>query len=117
MSQRLPSHVTQRANKSVDENIADSVDETVGEMLGDTVIEALYAHLYEKRISRKNLLEKVDVFCKALDETFGVDSKAIQRNIAKRLFLKLDLDFVPDKDRGLIEYVKDARQEIANLEA
>jgi len=96
----------------VAEHIASSVDEAVADMLGDAVVDAFYVHLNEKGVTRKDLGSKVKLLCTILDDTFGIQSRAIQRNIAKKLFSRLGLDFQPvaGDEKSLPDFIRDANK-------
>ena len=75
------------SQERIDENLASAIDEAIGEMLGEAVVDAFYAHLNERGISRKNVTDKLKLFCSALDVTFGFDSNSIQlRNSETAVF-------------------------------
>ena len=103
-----------RNSKRIDDYIAVSIDESIAEMLGGAVVDSFFIHLNEQGISRKDAPKKVALFCSLLDETFGIQSKAIQRNIAKRLFDKLGLIITLDEDKQLIEYVREAKEKMTH---
>ncbi len=111
---RFPSRMQTSTSKVdqelIEASLARAVDEAISEMLGEAVVEAFYAHLQERRISRANLHDKLRSFCSALDVTFGIDSNAIQRGIARRLFASLGLTFSPVEGKGLVEYVQLAKE-------
>jgi hypothetical protein len=69
--------------------------------------------LLEIGVSRNDLAGKLKLFCSALDTTFEDSSVTVQRAIARRLFSKLGLEFVPIKGAGLIEYVREASKRLA----
>jgi len=93
---------------TVKEHIAAALDEVIEDLLGKPVIEALHAYLLERGVSRTNLATKVQILCSALDAAFGDTSPAIQRTIARRLYAKLNLNFVPIEGAGLVEYLRKA---------
>jgi len=86
------------------------VDEAIGELLGETVVNSFYVHLNEKGLSRKDVTNKLKLFCSILDETFGIQSLAIQRNIARKLYARLAFAFSPDETKSLLDYVEDAEK-------
>jgi DNA-binding Lrp family transcriptional regulator len=101
-----------RREDLIEAYIAASIDEAIREMLGEGVIEAFYVYLNEKGISRGEMPDKLKLFCSALDTTFGVQSNAIQRGIARRLFAKIELHFSPADKQSLNDYVQEARREL-----
>jgi len=98
-----------RRRDAIEEHIGASVDEALDDLLGTPVVEAFQAYLLELGVSRNDLASKVKLLCTALDSTFEDSSITIQRAIARRLFAKLGLDFVPIEGAGLPEYIREAR--------
>jgi len=94
----------------IEKHIVESVDEALEDLLGTPVVEAFYAYLLEIGLSRNNLAEKIKVLCSALDTTFEESSLTIQRGIARRLFSKLELPFVPVESAGLLDYINEAKK-------
>ena len=97
--------------------LAAAVDEAIEEMLGEGVLEAFYVHLNESGISRKDLPNKVKLFSTVLETTFGIQSTTIQRNVAKKLFNRLNLEFQSLEDdskdsKSLPDFIKDAKKAI-----
>jgi len=92
--------------EGVQEYIATSMDDVLDALLGASVAEAFYAYLLDLGVSRNDLGRKVELLCSALDSTFEDGSVAVQRAIARRLFAKLGLEFVPVDGAGLPEYVE-----------
>jgi hypothetical protein len=117
MSQRKRLDYSGPNSKQIDDYIAASIDLAIGEMLGETVVDSFYVNLNERGISRKDVRRKIRLFCSLLDETFGLQSAAIQRTIAKKLFDKLGLVFTPDGAKTLKDYVADAKEMLAHVEA
>jgi len=103
-------------SRRVEEYIASSVDEAIGEMLGQAVVDYFYAVLREKGISRRDLSGRMRLFCSLLDDEFGVQSAAIQRQVARKLFGKLGLEFSHDEQKMLLNYIQDAKEMIRNVE-
>jgi hypothetical protein len=99
-----------RAGDGIEEHIGASVDEALDDLLGTPVVEAFHAYLLDIGVSRNDLPTKVNLLCSALDSTFEDSSITIQRAIARRLFAKLGLDFVPIEGVGLPEYLREARR-------
>ena len=108
MREALP--VRDRRDGSIETHIAASVDEALDDLLGTPVVEAFYAYLLEIGVSRNDLANKVKLLCSALDSTFEDSSITIQRAIARRLFAKLGLDFVPIEGAALPDYIGEARK-------
>jgi len=79
-------------------------------VLGETVRRTIYESLgnhYE--LKRSEIPERLEVFHKALERMFGTSSKTVERLIAKNLYERLGLNFTPQPDWTLIEYVNHAK--------
>jgi len=100
--------MSDRRYNRVEEHIAASVDEALDDLLGTPVVEALYAYLLDIGVSRNDLASKVKLLCSALDSTFEESSPTIQRAIARRLYAKLGIEFVPIEGAALPEYIRQA---------
>jgi uncharacterized protein Smg (DUF494 family) len=92
--------------EGIQEYIARSMDEVLDDLLGTPVAEAFYAYLLEMGVSRTDLPNKVKLLCSVLDSTYEGGSVTIQRAIARRLFAKLGLEFMPVDGAGLLEYIE-----------
>jgi hypothetical protein len=102
--------IPDRKHGSIEEHIGASVDEALDDLLGTPVVEAFHAYLLDIGISRNDLASKVKLLCTALDSTFEDSSMIVQRAIARRLFAKLGLDFVPIEGASLPEYIHEAKR-------
>ncbi len=93
-----------------DRLLAQSVDEGFGDLLGESVKQALYTYLeHDYAIPRSQIPIRLEDFGVALERTFGVSSRTVGRTIAKRLYVKLRMQFVEKPDFGFLEYVKEAK--------
>ena len=92
--------------------LVDSIDETVSEVLGAGVLQAFYAHLAANGIAREDIPIKLRRFCFILDKSFGLAGTTLQRAIAKHLYVKLFLTFVPSDSKTLEGYFEEAANKI-----
>ena len=99
-----------RQDDGIEEHLAASVDEALGDLLGSSVVEAFDAYLLDMGVSQSDLTRRVELLCSALDDTFEERSISIQEEIARRLFNKLGMKFVPIEGAGLVEYIREARE-------
>ena len=117
MSQRKRSLSSADSRKQIDEYIALSVDTAIGEMLGEAVVDAFYVYMNERGVARREVRQKVKLFCSILDNTFGIQSQPMQRKIAQKLFSRLGLAFTPIRETTLVDYVATAEEMLRHVEA
>ncbi len=96
--------------------MVESIDETITGLLSRGVVDALYAHLQTfHSISRDELPYRLDTLLSALEKIFGVrGAQTITNAIAKKFYLKLEIEFTPNPNRTLLEYVDEAKTKLHN---
>ncbi len=96
--------------------LVESIDETITGLLSRGVVDALYAHLQTfHSISRDELPYRLDTLLSALEKIFGVrGAQTITNAIAKKFYLKLEIEFTPNPNRTLLEYVDEAKTKLHN---
>jgi len=97
--------------------LLDSLDEALADLMGARFRQPFY-HYFEKRygITRDIIPNRLDKFVVALAELLGVlATRTFGRAIAKRLYLKLGLEFSNHEEYTLIDYVKEARMNLPLL--
>jgi hypothetical protein len=91
-----------------DKLFIDVVDE-VFSMLGESAKRAIYIHLERKfKLRKEEIPKKILEFSRAVERIFGAAAKMIEINIMRRLYEKIDDDFVyyPEKENLVFaEYV------------
>ncbi|MEM3550403.1 MAG: hypothetical protein QXV01_04850 [Candidatus Bathyarchaeia archaeon] len=96
-----------------DRILIEVVDE-VFSMLGESARKAIYNHLERKfRIRKEEIPKKIGEFSRAVEKIFGTAAKMIEINIMRRLYEKVDDDFVyyPEKESVVFaEYVAALRK-------
>jgi len=93
--------------------LIESVDETISGILGRTILEATYRFLAKDRgITKEHIPDRLDEFDTALVRMFGVGGMTLSRAIAKTLCSKLGLEFVPVRDKRLVDYVEEAKERL-----
>ena len=101
---------TEVGNEDFNLIVADSIDETVKGLLGQEVLNALHEHLNNfYHVTREELPNHLETLHDALEKTFGVSWKTIERAIAKTLFVNLNLPFIDRSNMTLLEYVEMAK--------
>lgn len=93
--------------------LIDSIDETISSVLGGVILEATYRFLAKDcGITRERIPEQLDKFDGALVRMYGVGGITLSRAIAKRLCGKLGYEFVPMRDKRLVDYVNEAKKRL-----
>lgn len=78
---------------------------------GETVRDALYHHMEKsQQIERGQIPEKLEAFCKALEDLLGEGGKIDEKLIARNLYDSLRLSFQEHRDCTLLDYVNNARK-------
>jgi len=96
--------------------LVESIDETITDLLGRAVVDALYAHLQTfHSISRDEIPYRLDTLFAILEKILGVrSSQTIAKAIARKVYLKLGLEFTGNPSRTLLEYVDEAKMKLQN---
>lgn len=97
------------------EALVKSLDETLAGVLSKEVVAAFYTHLEKAHsISKNEVPYRLDTIFATLEKTFGGQgSRTLSRAIAKRFYSNLGLSFHDNPNRTLVEYVEDAKHQIA----
>jgi len=100
--------------REFNEALVESIDETIAAMLSRTVVDALYAHLQTNHsISRAEVPYRLDTLFTTLEKIFGVrSSQTISRAIARKFYLKLELEFTVNPSRTLLQYADEAKMKL-----
>ena len=98
------------------EILARSVKEGVTNALGRNVAVAMFDQLYEHYdLTVENIPDRLDTFFSILEDAFGYKiSRVMSRVIARKLYAQLSLEFVEKPEKGLLEYVDEAKKKLAN---
>jgi len=96
--------VTSMLRSPTDEALVAAIDSGLM-VLGGNVRQVLYA-VFERdhRIKRHQIPEHLQTFHEVLEEKFGGAAKVIERQIAKSLYAKMGLTFIPKDSWTLVEY-------------
>jgi len=93
--------------------LLESIDESITVLLSRQVVDALYLHLQTTHsISRNDVPYKLDVLFTTLQETLGKGAQVAGKAIAKRFYLKLQLEFTNNPKHTLVEYVDEAKMRL-----
>lgn len=96
--------------------LVESIDETITDLLSRTVVDALYAHLQTfHSISRDEVPYRLDTLLTTLEKLFGASSQTITNAIARKIYLKLGLEFTGKPSDTLLEYVDEAKRKLQDL--
>jgi hypothetical protein len=77
--------------------------------LGESGREAVYFHLNNTySLKKEDVPDKPQAFDEALRKIFGVGADVIERSVVKRLYSKLEIDFIENKNYGFANYINDA---------
>jgi hypothetical protein len=99
------------AMMDIDCLLIESVDETIASILGVAILPATYRFLETRcGITKEHIPSRLEEFDAALVRMFGVGGTTLSRAIAKNLWSKLGLEFVPMRNKRLTDYVNEARE-------
>ena len=109
-SERWIAHVAKEFNIEVKR----AVDGAIFGIVGQDVLRALYEHLKEHYdITPDEIPYRLESVFETLEQTFGVQgARTLSRAIAKRLYLRLNLQFVETEDYRLQDYLEQAKKEL-----
>lgn len=98
--------------------LLESVDETITALLGTGVLSALHSHLLKFHGTRQDEIPyRLEAFSQALQDTFGLGLRTIEKAISKRLYQKLGLRFIEFPNYRLEDYVADAKRQLEKLQS
>jgi len=94
-----------------------AISETIQTLLGPTVLQTLNRVLDEKHsVTADELPCRLETLWEVLENGFGhVSSRTVGRQIAKNFYSKLGLQFVPNPEWTLRDYVEEAKRKVAEL--
>lgn len=99
--------------KEFNDLLLESIDETITVLMSRQVLGALYLHLQTTHsIPRNDLPNKLDALFTTLQKTLGGGAQTIGKAIARRFYLKLQLEFTENPSRTLLEYVDEAKMKL-----
>lgn len=91
----------------------DSIEETLADLLGPRAKEAIFDYLERNYlIGRNEITKSLGDFFSVLDETFGRGSRTIGKAIAKRLYSKLNWEFVDCPEYELTDYLSNIKSRL-----
>lgn len=101
------------AAESLGDLLVESIDETLTDLLGKRTREAVYDHL-ERNYSfgRTDIPDHLNKFFELMEEIFGKGSKTIGKSIIKKMFSKLEWNFVDMPGYEFIDYLEAIRKRI-----
>jgi len=80
-------------------------------VLGETVRRTIYQCLESKyQLKREEIPKKLDTFHEALEGLLGAGARLIERQIARNLYSRLDLNFTARMDWTIVEYFDHAKK-------
>jgi hypothetical protein len=92
----------------------DSVEETLTDLLGSRAKEAVFDYLERNCLmGRSEITKSLGDLFSILDEIFGRGSKIIGKAIAKKLYSKLNWEFVDCRDYELTDYLATVKLRLA----
>jgi hypothetical protein len=94
--------------------LLDSIEETLSDLLGCRAKEAVFDHLERNYfVGREETTRSLgDLFC-VLEDTFGRGSKTIGKAIAKKVYFKLNWEFVDIPEYELTDYLANVKIRLA----
>lgn len=109
-------HVTSALSATeFNDEVKRAIDETISTVLGEQVLKALYEHLKKQYdVTSDEIPYRLDTFSKTLEDTFGVKGAlTLSRVIARRVYARIDLQFVELGNYNLQDYLQDAKIDLA----
>ena len=93
--------------------LLEAIDEALTDLLGRRAREAVYDYLERNcLVARNELPTRLEAFLTLLDDTFGKGSKTIGRVVARRLYSKLEWEFIEVPGYELVDYVEAVKARI-----
>jgi hypothetical protein len=90
-----------------DHLLIESVREAIVDAIGKDRAELAF-RILEHDVPFGKLPNRLPVFYSSLNKMFGKDHRAMEMAIARKLYVKLALDFVETPDTGLARYIEQA---------
>lgn len=101
------------AAESLGDLLVQSMDEALADVLGKRTREAVYDHLERNyALSRADIPDHLSKFFELMEETFGKGSKTIGKSIIKKMFSKLEWNFVEIPGYEFMDYLEAIRKRI-----
>jgi len=109
-SKQWTAHVTKEFNSEVKH----AIEGAIYGIVGQDVLRSLYKHLKEHYdITPDEIPYRLDTVFETLERTFGVQgARTLSRAIAKRLYYRLNLQFVETENYRLQDYLEQAKNEL-----
>jgi hypothetical protein len=99
---------------SLDDLLVESIDETLTELLGRQGRAAVYDRLVQNHFfPGREIIRNLDSFLTLLRSTFGRGSEVIGKVILRKLYSKLDWEFVEMPEYEFTDYLRNLRARIA----
>ena len=111
-SQNQPINPLSKPN-TLNDLILDSIDEALSGLLGVRGRDLIYDHIARNySFGREDIPVHLEEFLRLLEDTFSEASRTIGRTIIRRLYSKLEWDFVVVPGFQFEDYIADARGRI-----
>jgi hypothetical protein len=103
-------HVSEEFNSEVKR----AIDGAIFGIVGQDVLRSLYTHLKEQYdITPNEIPNRLDSVFETLEQTFGgKGARTLSRAIARRLYIRLNLQFVETENYRLQDYMEQAKKEL-----
>lgn len=99
--------------ESLDQLLVQSIDEALTDLLGKRTRDAVYDHLERNyALGRTDIPDHMNKFFELMEETFGKGSKTIGKAIIKKMFGKLEWNFVEIPGYEFMDYLEAIRKRI-----
>jgi len=76
--------------------LIECIDESVTSLLSHQVADALFAHLEALSVPRDQISYELDTIHSILERVFGTSARTVEKDITKRMYVKLGLRFIDD---------------------
>lgn len=98
--------------KDFNEILASCISSSLGGVLGVALRDAIYLDLLTRfSVAQEQVPARVEILLRVLEENFGqAATKAISKDIAKKLYSELHIDFANHPNFNLEHYVDEAQR-------
>jgi len=87
-----------------DSLMVESITESITLLLSRNVADALFAHLETRTVTRDQICNHLETIHSILETVFGPGAKALEKDITKRLYMKLGIKFLDDPEMTLANH-------------
>lgn len=103
---KLSSHAEIKFSEVFSRILLNAIDEGF-RVLGEDVSDVVYYYLRNDHgLDRSDIPKKLEVFDEGLKSLFGVGAHIIEREILKKLYAKLELNYKEDNVKSYVDHIR-----------